>query len=169
MTRRTRDTDWGKKLLRRLRRGSMPQNARAGGVKFEEGHAKQGGRKKGVPNVLSGDVKTAIIEGGIGSGYNTKGKGGLTGLMKRMADQELRTYSTMVRAVMPMQINTNIRHVKPYMTEAEVLAELKARGLPRQTMFQLRYHDVPAKDVDLYGDGGEILELKPLKPPADQE
>jgi hypothetical protein len=31
----------------------------------------------------------------------------------------------------------------------------------------LRFHEVPADDVDPYGDqGGDIIELEPLKPPA---
>jgi len=55
------------------------------------------------------------------------------------------------------------------MTEAEVSAELKARGLPPQTIDTLSYHEVPAEDADPYGDGGEVGDLQPKKPPAEPE
>jgi hypothetical protein len=52
------------------------------------------------------------------------------------------------------------------LTEQEILAELNARGLPPQALFQVRFHEVPAED-DPYGDqNGDIIDLKPIKPPA---
>jgi hypothetical protein len=62
----------------------------------------------------------------------------------------------------------HIRHEKPYLTEAEVLAELNARDLPPQTLFQLRYHEVPDEDFDPYDeDGDKVVDLQPLKPKTD--
>jgi hypothetical protein len=169
MARRGRKvTDHAEKLARRLRRGTMPQNARAAGVRFTKGHPKRGGRKKGAPNIMTRDIQEALIAGTIASGYDKKGKDGLTGFFKRTADTDVKTHSGMLRAMMPMKIDASIRHEKPYLTEAEVLVELNARGLPPQTLFQLRYHEVPAEDFDPYGeDGDKVVDLQPLKPKAD--
>jgi hypothetical protein len=65
-------------------------------------------------------------------------------------------------------IESGIRHEETYLTEAEVKAELKARGLPPQTIFQVRYHEMPAEDSDPYGDdGGDVADLQPVKPLAE--
>jgi hypothetical protein len=121
-----------------------------------------------VPNRMTRDLKEAIMEAAIASGYDTKGKGGLKGYLKRMAEEDMRTFGGMLRSVMPLQINANIRHEKPYKTKAEVEAELKARGLPPQTIFQPRYHEVPATDP-YDDDGGGVIDLQPLKPPVDEK
>jgi hypothetical protein len=169
MTRHPKDTDYAKKLARRLRRGTSPDNARVVGVRFEKGHTKRGGRKKGVPNIMTRDIQEALIAGTIASGYDKKGKDGMVGFFKRMADNDLKTHGGMLRSVMPVKINASIRQEKPYLTEAEVLAELKARGLPPQILFQLRYHEVPAVDTDPYGeDGDNVVDLQPLKPKPDR-
>jgi hypothetical protein len=153
------------KLGRRLTRGSKPQNSREAGARFQAGHAKRAGRPKGARNLLTRDLAEAIIEAAIASGYDKKGKDGLQGYLKRVADRDARTYVVLLRAVLPRHIEANITHEKPYRTEEEVLAELNARGLPPQTLFQLRFHEVP--DVDPYGDqDGDIIDLKPIKPPA---
>jgi hypothetical protein len=165
MKRRTREPDPGKKLAHRLTRGGTPQNSRVAGVRFVTGHRKRAGRKKGIPNRMTRDLREAIIEAAIASGYDTKGKGGLQGYLKKMADNDMRTFGVMLRSLMPRHIEANIRHDKPYLTEAEVLAELKVRGLPPETLFQLRFHEVPAEDVDLYGgEDGEVIDLQSLKP-----
>jgi len=54
----------------------------------------------------------------------------------------------------------------PSMTEAEAAALTKSLS----TIFQLRHHEVPTEDVDPYGDnGGEVVALQPIKPPAEPE
>jgi hypothetical protein len=163
----TRQTDQ-RKTLARLTRGSSPHNVREAGVRFKEGHRKRAGRRKGVPNRLTRDIREALIAATIASGYDKKGKDGLMGYFKRVADNDMRTHIVMLRSIMPRLIEANVRHEKPYLTEAEVLAELKARGLPPETMFHLRFHEVPAEDADPYGEeDGDVIDLQPLKPPAD--
>jgi hypothetical protein len=67
-------------------------------------------------------------------------------------------------------VESGLPHEKNYLTEAEVKAALKALGLPPQTIFELRHHEMPAEDFDPYGDdGGEVAELRPIKPPAEPE
>jgi hypothetical protein len=147
----------------------MPQNARDAGVRFKRGHRKRAGRKKGVPNKITRDLSEAIIAAAMASGYDKKGKDGLTGYFKRMADDDMKTFAVMLRAIMPRQVDANIRLEKPYLTKEEVLAELWARGLPPETLFRLRYHEIPSEDADPYdADNGEVIDLKPLKPPTDE-
>jgi hypothetical protein len=154
------------KLARRLTRGAKPQNSREAGARFQSGHAKRAGRPKGTPNHLTRDLKEAIVEAAIASGYNKRGKDGLKGYLKRVADHDVRTYVVLLRAVLPRHIEANITREKPYLTEEEILAELNARGLRPETMFHLRFHEEPAEDVDPYGDG-DVIDLQPLKPPAE--
>jgi Family of unknown function (DUF5681) len=51
------------------------------------------------------------------------------------------------------------------MTEAEASALMNAL----RTVLRLHHHEVPAGDVDPYGDGGEVVALRPVKPPAEPE
>jgi uncharacterized protein DUF5681 len=51
----------------------------------------------------------------------------------------------------------------PRMSEAEATALIAA-------LSEVFYHVAPAEDVDPYGDnGGEVVALQPIKPPADPE
>jgi hypothetical protein len=170
MSRRTTETDHVKKVARRLRRGSMPHNARQAGVRFEKGHAKRGGRKKGVPNLLTGEAKDLIYEAAVRVGSDGEGEEGALGYLIAAAKEERKAYLSLFRAVIPTTttINASIRQERRYMTEAEVLAFLEARGLPR-LIFKLRYHEVPAADVGLYCEDGKAVALQPVKPPADEE
>jgi hypothetical protein len=143
MTRRTRNTDDSKTLASRLRRGASPHNSREAGARFEKGHAKRGGRKKGVPNKLSRDLKEAIIEAAIASGYDTKGKDGLTGYLKRMADYEVQIFGGMLRAMIPLQVNATLHQPKTFKSPDEIKAALKERGIPQVTIYRLEHHDPP--------------------------
>ena len=165
MTRRTRNTDDVKKLASRLRRGASPHNSREAGVRFEKGHAKRGGRKKGVPNNLSRDLKEAIVEAAIAFGYDTKGKDGLRGYLKRMADYEMRIYGGMLRAIIPLQVNATVRPSDTYKSPDEVKAALKARGIPQITIYRLEHHDPlrPADNSDLDPEAGEQHAACPKK------
>jgi hypothetical protein len=143
MKRRTRNTDDSKKLASRLRRGASPHNSREAGVRFEKGRAKRGGRKKGVPNKLSRDLKEAIIEAAIASGYDTKGKDGLRGYLKRMADYEVPIFGGMLRAMIPLQVNATVHPIKTYRSADEIKAALEERGIPQVTIYRLEHHDPP--------------------------
>jgi hypothetical protein len=136
-------TDHAKKLARRLRRGTMPQNAREAGVRFAKGHPKRGGRKKGVPNIMTRNIQEALIAGTIASGYDKKGKGGLAGFFKRTADTDVKTHSGMLRAMMPLQVNATLHPPKTYSSPDEIKAALKERGIPPVTIYRLEYHDPP--------------------------
>jgi len=51
------------------------------------------------------------------------------------------------------------------MTEAQASALMNAL----RTILKLHHHEVPTGDVDPYGDGGEVVALRPVKPPPEPE
>ena len=53
----------------------------------------------------------------------------------------------------------------PSMTEAQASALTNAL----RTISQLHHHEAAAGDVDPYGDGGEVVALRPVKPPPEPE
>ena len=52
---------------------------------FQKGHKKLGGRKKGVPNKMSGAQKQAMIDAAEVIGLDGHGLGGLVGYLARQA------------------------------------------------------------------------------------
>lgn len=52
---------------------------------FQKGHKKSGGRKKGVPNKMSGAQKQAMIDAAEVIGLDGHGLGGLVGYLARQA------------------------------------------------------------------------------------
>lgn len=128
------------KTTKRLRRGSQPARARAaGGVRYKKGHKKVGGRKKGVPNLLTREMREAIVNAAIRLGADGKGKDGLEGYMMMLGSEEKKTFGMLLRAVLPMQVNASINtsvNVK-YKTLEEVTEEARKLGLPERRVFEL--------------------------------
>ncbi len=137
----TRDQE--KKLRRRLARGAMPHNARAAGVVFEKGHPKRAGRKKGVPNRLTREIKEAIVGACEQHGRDGKGAGGLEGYLGLLAREERKSMAMLLRAVMPLQVNATVQPIKTYKSSDEIKAALKERGIPPVTIFRLEHHNPP--------------------------
>jgi hypothetical protein len=137
----TRDQE--KKLKRRLARGAMPHNARAAGVLFEKGHPKRAGRKKGVSNRLTREIKEAIVAACEQHGSDGKGAGGLEGYLFLLAKAERKSMAMLLRAVLPLQVAATVQPIKPYKTTDEIKAALKERGIPQVTIFRLEHHDPP--------------------------
>jgi hypothetical protein len=150
MARRSRERD-DQKIASRLRRGASPHNSREAGARFERGHAKRGGRKKGVPNRLTREIKEAIIAACEQHGSDGKGTGGLPGYLALLAKKERRSMAMLLRAVMPLQVNATVQPIKTYKSSDEIKAALKERGIPPVTIFRLEHHDLPepANDSDL--------------------
>jgi hypothetical protein len=70
-----------------FRRGSAPDRARGELQRpgsFKPGHKKLGGRRKGTPNALSADYKTAIFEAAYRVGCDGMGKDGIVGYLTRL-------------------------------------------------------------------------------------
>jgi hypothetical protein len=162
MTRRTRNTDDVKKLASRLRRGASPHNSREAGARFEEGHAKRAGRKKGVPNRLTREIKEAIIAACEQHGSDGKATGGLQGYLFLLAKEERQSMAMLLRAVMPLQVNATVQPIKTYRSSDEIKAALKERGIPPVTIYRLEYHDPPepANHSDLEPEAEEQKHAK---------
>jgi hypothetical protein len=151
MARGSRQRDHHKKLASRLRRGARPQNSRNSGVRFEKGHAKRAGRKKGVPNRLTREIKEAIVAACEQHGSDGMGTGGLQGYLLLLAKEERQSMAMLLRAVMPLQVNTAVHPPKTYRSPDEIKAALKERGIPQVTIYRLEHHDPlePANHSDL--------------------
>lgn len=62
------------------------------------------GRKKGSVNKTTGALKEAILLAAEQSGQDTKGKGGLVGYLKRVADEDVKAFSGLLGKVLPLQV-----------------------------------------------------------------
>jgi hypothetical protein len=103
-------------------------------------HKKTGGRKKGVQNVLTRELKEAIINAAIRHGADGKGTGGLEGYLMMLARDEKKIFGTLLRAVLPLQVNAAINtsiNVE-YKTLAEATEEARKLGLPDRLVFELK-------------------------------
>ncbi len=120
------------KITNRLTRGSQPARAPvADAGRFKKGHAKAGGRRKGVQNAVTRELKEAVLNAAAKHGFDGKGKDGLEGYMTMLAYEDKRIFSTFLRVLLPMQMNvtTEVERV-PYKTVEEIDRELAACGLP---------------------------------------
>lgn len=62
------------------------------------------GRVKGSVNKTTRVLKDAILIAAEQSGQDTKGKGGLVGYLKRVADEDVKAFSGLLGRVLPLQI-----------------------------------------------------------------
>jgi hypothetical protein len=127
-------------IAKRLTRGSQPARARAAlGGRYHKGHKKTGGRKKGTPNRLPGEIREAIIAAFTELGADGRGKEGFKGFIKKIGLEDLKTSGMLVRAVLPMQVNATINtsvNVK-YKTLEEANEEARKLGLPERRVLEL--------------------------------
>lgn len=82
-------------------------------AKFYPGHPKIGGRTAGTPNKPKPPMSAAahrkklnelVYEAMEASGYNTKGRNGAAGYLKRLADKEPRTFASLIAKTIPTQV-----------------------------------------------------------------
>ena len=62
------------------------------------------GRKAGVPNKTTAALKDAILTAAELSGSDQKGKGGLIGYLRRVADDDVKAFSSLLGKVLPMTV-----------------------------------------------------------------
>ena len=93
------------------------------------------GRKPGTQNGLSLIVKEAISEGAAMRGSDGKGKDGLKGYMFWLSGAEPVAFTTLLKAIIPLQLQTSIglKQMDPdagqTLTMEELEKRLKERGL----------------------------------------
>ena len=99
------------------------------------------GRTPGCPNKLTVDLKFAISEAAVLHGYDGNGLGGLTGYCYMLAERDPKTFTSLLRALLPLNIKTNQnRNAISFGSIAEAEAALKERGIPVADIFKLAYH-----------------------------
>jgi hypothetical protein len=118
-------------LLARLMRGSQPGRARSAGKRFsKEYQPARRGRRKGSRNLISRDIKEAILAAAKAVGEDGKGKNGLVGYMVTLAREEPRLMATLLHRVMQMQ--GGVERIEPkvvYESLDQVRAELAKYGI----------------------------------------
>lgn len=62
------------------------------------------GRPKGSVNKTTAKLKDAILLAAEKSGGDTRGKGGLVGYLKRVADEDVKAFSGLLGKVLPIQV-----------------------------------------------------------------
>jgi hypothetical protein len=133
-------------------RGSQPGRARVKGKRFSKEHQpkRPRGRPKGATNLLTRNLKEAILGGCADCGLDGKGAGGLRGYMKRLAIQDPKTMGTLVRSFIPMEVKVEEKqvHEPVYQTVEEAKAELARLGLPPAEIYKLEYYKAPLIDVE---------------------
>ncbi len=134
-------------MTHRLTRGSEPKRAREASQRphsFEKGHAKVGGRKQGTPNVMTRELKVAVIMAAHRLGSDLRGQDGLVGYLTHLAKTDIKTFVTLLRAVLSLQVNFDVsnsneqlRRYPPddlepvrYPTTQEIREEWRKRGVP---------------------------------------
>jgi hypothetical protein len=69
--------------------------------RFEKGNP---GKPKGAVNKTTKALREAILEAAEKSGGDTKGKNGLVGYLKRVADEDVKAFSGLLGKVLPLQV-----------------------------------------------------------------
>lgn len=64
----------------------------------------KGGSRKGIPNKTTGALKEAILRAAELSGRDSKGKDGLVGYLRRVADEDVKAFSGLLGKVLPMTV-----------------------------------------------------------------
>jgi hypothetical protein len=62
------------------------------------------GRPKGSPNKTTAALKDAILRAAELSGRDMKGKEGLVGYLRRVADEDVKAFSGLLGKVLPLQV-----------------------------------------------------------------
>jgi len=63
------------------------------------------GRPKGAANKTTTKLKDAILLAAEQSGRDKKGKEGLVGYLRRVADEDVKSFSTLLGKVLPIQVS----------------------------------------------------------------
>jgi hypothetical protein len=128
------------RVVNRIMRGSQPARAPvAGRGRFEKGHKKSGGRRKGVPNAMTRELREAILNAATKLGEDGKGRDGLEGYVMMLARKERKIFASLLRAVLPMQVTTSINTLVnvEYTSLEQATEEARRLGLPERRVFEL--------------------------------
>jgi len=116
---------------------------------FGKGKQKTGGRSKGRGNKMPRMLKEAIIMAVELEGSDGEGKGKMVGFMRRLAREDIRTFATLVRAVIPLQVESQHDDVVEvtYKTVTEVRRELESRGITMELVANVLNGSIEEADM----------------------
>jgi len=135
---------------------------------FKKGHPKPegSGRKLGQRNHHTTLLKECILMAAEIEGMDGEGRDGLTGFLRKIAQEDLRAFTMLLGRVLPLQIDhrTDVRVEVTYKTVEEVRRELEERGISfeaidrlskRPTLYDVDAIDVKANEVGDSDDGNQ--------------
>lgn len=95
-------------------------------------HEKKGGRQKGTPNKVTVILKDGIMTAMDQVGYDTKGRDGVVGFLKRMAIRKPEQFMRLVEKLLPYQLTGKDGGPMQlvHQTKEELVQRMKERGLP---------------------------------------
>jgi hypothetical protein len=115
---------------------------------FQPGKEKTGGRQPGVRNRTTRMLKEAIIMAAECEGSDSNGKDGLVGFLRRVANEDIRAFASLLGRVLPLQVETkNDTSVEgPYQTVEEARRELEASGITFEMVKEIFHQPMEATD-----------------------
>ena len=127
-----------------------PKEKKPGKQLIEPGKPKRGGRKEGVTNKFPRVLKECLLVAAELEGSNEKGKDGLTGFLRMMAREDLRSFAQLLGRIIPLQINTkgDLRVEVHYRTIEDVRTALAERGISLNQLVPMRVIEHDDDDED---------------------
>jgi hypothetical protein len=96
-------------------------------------------------------LREAILLAAELEGQDGKGKGKVVGYMRRMASEDMKAFATLLRAVIPLQIETRTNEEKAevtYHSVDDVRRELASRGISMEIALRVMRPDLIEDDLD---------------------
>jgi hypothetical protein len=148
------------RLAARLTRGSQPWRRRVKGKRFSKDNQpkRPPGRPKNATNILTREIRGAIVTAFSELGEDLHGEGGLVGFIKRIGRNDLKTAGMLLRAVMPTQMTIEQKEEIVYQSVEQARADLERAGIPIDEVFKLEHFKGPVVEVkatDVTDDGRE--------------
>lgn len=122
-----------------------------GGVPFEGGRTKSGGRAKGTPNKTTRVLKEALLLAAEVVGEDGKGKDGLVGYLVNVARTEPRSFMPVLAKLLPMQISASVEHeIKDisYQNRGALIDALRKRGILNPELIANSLAPRPMKTIE---------------------
>jgi hypothetical protein len=115
------------------------------------------GKPRGAINKNTRILKDAIMLAAELEGQNGNGSGKLVGFLRKVAQEDLRAFCTLLARVIPLQVDTREMEAPKkrttYKSVAEVQRELASRGVSLELMFKIMQNE-----PDPLNDDPDIVE-----------
>jgi hypothetical protein len=138
------------RLAARLTRGSQPARRRDKGKRFstDDQPKRSRGRPPGATNLMTRELKEAILGGCSDCGADGKGTGGLRGYMWKLATEDKKTMGMLLRAILPADVKVEVTEQKTYQSLGEVKARLAQLGIPTEDIYRLEHYKGPLFEAE---------------------